>query len=189
MTVVASNLCQRKCALTIAAAAVAESATYAVLFSGSGDATKFGTGLPDELFTLAQADGGDICFTSDAAGLNPLPVEIVSILAGSKQAEIWVAVPLTAATATTIYVWYQSTGSTLASRRPRPLTAARPCGTALTAWATWSPSTTSARLRRGPGRIRPATTFPSYPAARPGRRRPDGRQLQCHRRAHGLPSG
>ncbi len=114
MTVVASNLCQRKCSLTIAGSAVAESATYAVLLSGSGDATKFGTRLPDELFTLAQADGGDICFTSDAAGLNPLPVEIVSILAGSKQAEIWVAVPLTAATATTIYVWYQSTGSTLA---------------------------------------------------------------------------
>jgi hypothetical protein len=99
--------------LTINGSLIAESATYAVLFDGSGDSLSFGTRLPDELFSLCQSDGGDICFTSDSAGTEPLPVEIVTINTGAKTAEIWVAVPLTASTNATIYVWYQSSRGTL----------------------------------------------------------------------------
>lgn len=114
MTVVASNYCLRKCPLTLSGSLVSETATYAVLFDGSGDTSSFGTRLPDELFMLCQSNGGDICFTLDSAGEIPLPVELVAINTSAKTAEIWVAVPLTAATNLTIYVWYQSNSGTLA---------------------------------------------------------------------------
>ena len=103
---VAPNLCNRRCALTISGTLIAETNTYAVLFDGSGDNSKFGTRLPDEIFSLCQSNGGDVCFTSDSAGNTQLPVEVVSFNSGNKTAEIWVAVPLTAATSKTIYVWY-----------------------------------------------------------------------------------
>ena len=90
---------------------MAETATYAVLFDGSGDSSAFGTRLPDELFTLSQADGGDICFT-DVSG-NPLPVELVSIDAANKKAEIWVAAAFSSTVDTIIYVYYKSKTGTL----------------------------------------------------------------------------
>ena len=105
-------LYQRVCPLTINGTLIAESGTYAVLFDGSGDT--FGTRLPDELFTRCQSNGGDIVFTSDAAGVNILPMELVWIDTSAKTCEIWVAVPLTAGTSNTIYVWYQNHGTTLA---------------------------------------------------------------------------
>ena len=46
-------------------------------------------------------------------GTTRLPVELVAYDAGSKVAEFWVAVPLTAGSDTTIYVWYQSASGTL----------------------------------------------------------------------------
>jgi len=115
MTVVAPNLCARKCSLTVAHTLVSENNTYAVLFDGSGDSASFGTRLPDEVFTYSgmQGDGGDICFTSDSAGTTRLPMEVVSINNGTKQAEIWVAVSLSITTDATIYVWYHSSGGTL----------------------------------------------------------------------------
>ena len=105
------SLCARKCSLTIDHTAVAESATYAVLFDGSGDTSSFGTRLPDELFTLSQSDGGDICFT-DVNGTQ-LPVELVSIDVTNKKAEIWVAAALSASVDTVIYVYYKSKTGTL----------------------------------------------------------------------------
>ena len=105
------GLCTRTCPLTIAGSSMSESNIYAVLFDGSGDSSKFGTRLPDELFTgtyAAQANGNDICFTSDAAGLHQLPMELVWYNPSGKQAEIWVSVPLTAGSSTTIYVWYHA---------------------------------------------------------------------------------
>ena len=95
---------------------MAETGTYAVPLNGSGG--NLGTRLPDELFSLCQSDGGDICFTSDSAGTTQLPVELVSIDTSAKTAEIWVAVPLTAATDATIYVWYGNGGTTLAQPAP-----------------------------------------------------------------------
>lgn len=110
---VAPTKCLRTCALTINGSLVAESNTYAVLFDGSGDTTKFGVRLPDELFTLCQANGGDICFTSDAAGLKSLPMELVSIDTAAKTAEIWSAMRLVAGSNVTVYVWYQSSSGVL----------------------------------------------------------------------------
>ena len=112
MTIVSPSLCLRKCPVTISGSLCGEDAIYAVLLDGSGDSSKFGTRLPDELFSLCQSDGGDICATSDAAGAAPLPMELVAINTSAKTAEIWVAVPLTTAD-TTIYIWYQNSGATL----------------------------------------------------------------------------
>ena len=189
MTVVASDLCQRKCSLTIAGSAVAESATYAVLLSGSGDATKFGTRLPDELFTLAQADGGDICFTSDATGLNLLPVEIVSLLTAASR-RIWVAVPLTAGTSKTIYVWYQSTGGTLAQPAASATygsqavwNGANGVGNMVAVYHFGTPSAWSGADSTSNG-----VAFRSKRHAY-GRSRPVWRQLQRRRHPHELPSG
>ena len=113
MTVVNPSLCQRRCALTIAGAQVAETATYAMLFDGSGNSAKFGVRLPDELFDRSQSDGGDICFSSDYSGSYQLPVELVYIDKAGKKAEIWVAVPLTAGVDKTIYIWYHSKSGTI----------------------------------------------------------------------------
>ena len=84
-----------------------------MFFSGSGDSTTFGTRLPDDLFAKCQSDGGDIVFTSDSAGTQRLPMELVSIDTTNKKAVIWVAIPLTAGTDATVYVRYQSNAGTL----------------------------------------------------------------------------
>ncbi len=104
--------CLRKCAITISGTQVAETGTYALPLNGSGGG--LGVRLPDELFTLCQSDGGDICFTLDSAGTRPLPVQVVAINTSAKTAVIWVAVPLTAGSTATIYVWYQSSDGMLA---------------------------------------------------------------------------
>ena len=84
MTVVVPSLCLRKCPITISGANVLESGIYAVYLNGSGTDPSYGgwggsicpnEALPDEYFALAQSDGQDICFTSDSAGLNQLPME------------------------------------------------------------------------------------------------------------------
>jgi len=120
--------------LTIAGAQVSENGTYAMLFDGSGGS--FGTRLPDELFTLCQSDGGDICFTSDSAGTTQLPVELVSIDTGAKKAEIWVAVPLTSSD-TTIYVWYQSNAGTLTQPTASGTYGSQAVWTAVDSVGTW----------------------------------------------------
>ena len=59
--------------------------------------------------------GGDLRFSSDAAGNNRLAVEVVefvtSATAGNRRCQIWVKIPSLSATAdTTIYVWYNKAG-------------------------------------------------------------------------------
>lgn len=113
--IVAPGLCQKRCQLTFNGGLVLESNTYAVCFGGSGNTENgLAARLPDELFTLAQSDGGDICFTSDAAGANQLACEVVNYTPGSKKCEIWVGpTSLTASSSTSVYVWYQSRVGTL----------------------------------------------------------------------------
>ncbi|MGH6951003.1 MAG: hypothetical protein ACREH4_09025 [Vitreimonas sp.] len=71
--------------------------------------------LDDELF---QGDGGDIRFSSDAAGETPLACEIVSFAGnptpGNATCEIWVKVPSVSPSANTaFYMWRKSgTGQT-----------------------------------------------------------------------------
>ncbi len=75
--------------------------------------------LPAEMVTLgggnaAQADGGDIRFSSDSAGTAQLACEIVQFVqnatASSAVVEIWVPVSILTAVDVTIYVWYNAGG-------------------------------------------------------------------------------
>lgn len=76
--------------------------------------------LPSEMFDSdgsypAQADGGDIRFTSDVAGTMQLAAEIVEFTTDTDPAngtaEIWVKVPsVSSSSDTTIYVWYNAGG-------------------------------------------------------------------------------
>jgi hypothetical protein len=68
--------------------------------------------LPAGIFTYANADGGDIRFSSDEAGDNPLNREIVVFDKDTSSAEIWVKVPALDDTVdTVIYVWYGNAGA------------------------------------------------------------------------------
>jgi len=77
--------------------------------------------LPSEMFDAdgsnpAQNGGGDIRFSSDAAGTNQLPCEIVSFVTDNDPsngtAEIWVKVPsVSSVSNTSIYVWYNTSGT------------------------------------------------------------------------------
>ncbi len=59
--------------------------------------------------------GGDIRFSSDAAGDNQLAIEVVkfvtSATSANRKCQIWVKIPsLSTTTDTTIYIWYNKTG-------------------------------------------------------------------------------
>lgn len=59
--------------------------------------------------------GGDIRFSSDAAGNNPLPIEVVEFVTSAtpanRKCQIWVKVPnVSASSNTTIYIWYNKAG-------------------------------------------------------------------------------
>ncbi len=61
--------------------------------------------------------GGDLRFSSDAAGSNRLAIEVVefatSAIPANRRCQVWVKIPsLSATTDTTIYVWYNKTGET-----------------------------------------------------------------------------
>ena len=94
--------------------------------SGSGSHTDFPVlltedTLPSEIFDAdgsfpAQNGGGDLRFTSDAAGTTQIPVEVVSFVTDNDPAngtaEIWVKVASVSTSAdTTIYVWYNTAGT------------------------------------------------------------------------------
>lgn len=68
----------------------------------------------------ALANGGDIRFTTDAAGTTPIPFEIVSFTTGGTPAvEIWVRMPtVDAAVASSFYVWWGATASEPATNDP-----------------------------------------------------------------------
>ena len=111
----------RRCLLTIDKTYVSASnqTDFPVLVSyrASGSATN----LPDEMIqtghaNAAQADGGDIRFTSDTAGSITLPCEIScwsqNATVANAQAEIWVKIPTLSTSANTdFYVWYKGGGS------------------------------------------------------------------------------
>jgi len=66
----------------------------------------------------AQANGGDIRLSSDSAGTNQLPCEVVSFEhdtstgADDAQIEVWVKVPsVSSSVDTDIYIWYNTSGS------------------------------------------------------------------------------
>ncbi len=111
----------RSCALTVQKAKVpADQVNFPVLVSYMATAASE-TNLPDEIMqtgngNAAQADGGDIRFTSDAAGSLPLNFEIVAFTQdaalANARAEIWVKLPhIYTATDTTFYVWYKAGGA------------------------------------------------------------------------------
>lgn len=65
----------------------------------------------------ADPAGGDLRFSSDAAGLTPLACELVDFVAdateGSRRCEVWVKIPsVSSASDTSFYVWYNKTGET-----------------------------------------------------------------------------
>ena len=77
--------------------------------------------LPQEMFdadggNAAQFDGRDVRFTTDSAGLNQVPFEIVSFGTSNDpanaRAEIWVKLPLISSLAnTSFYVWYKNSSA------------------------------------------------------------------------------
>ena len=105
----------RKCELSIESDKVAGDLTdFPVLLNEDT--------LPSEMFDadgsyFALNGGGDIRFSSDSAGVNQLPCEIVSFITDNDpangSAEIWVKVPsVSSSTDTKIYVWYHKSGET-----------------------------------------------------------------------------
>jgi hypothetical protein len=62
----------------------------------------------------AQADGGDIRFSTDSAGASPINCEVVSWTQNANpalaKAEIWAPVGILTASDVTIYVWYSAGG-------------------------------------------------------------------------------
>lgn len=115
----------RKCPLVIQSSQVAGTAKTHVQFP----VLLTTDNLPSEMFDAdgsnpAQADGGDIRFSADAAGTQPLPCEIVLWATDNNPAngvaEIWVSADIGSDSNTTIYVWYQGPGGSV---QPDPLVA------------------------------------------------------------------
>ena len=69
------------------------------------------TTLPADIFTSAINGGGDIRFSSDAEGANQLACEIVYFISGNSTAQIWVKVPVWAASSN-IFIWWGKSGAT-----------------------------------------------------------------------------
>jgi len=111
----------RSCPLTIPSGQVTADLVDFPVLVGYNATTAGETNLPDEMMrtgdaNAAQADGGDIRFTLDAAGTLPLHYEIVAFTQNaalaSAKAEIWVKLPeLLTAQDTTFYVWYKASSA------------------------------------------------------------------------------
>lgn len=104
----------RKCKITIQSSQVDSALTdFPVLVNEDN--------LPSEIFDAdgtnpAQNGGGDLRFSSDAAGATQLACEVVSFVTNNNPAlgvaEVWVKVPSVSASANTdIYVWYNTAGT------------------------------------------------------------------------------
>ena len=62
--------------------------------------------FPSEFWTYIQAGGGDIRFTTDEAGTEPLYFEIETINKAANTIAVWVNIPSLLTTTQTIWVWY-----------------------------------------------------------------------------------
>ena len=92
--------------------------------SGSSDLTDFpmlitldhlNSEIVDGGAYSALNGGGDIRFSSDAAGNNPLPIEVVEFVTSAtpanRKCQIWVKVPnVSSSSDTIIYIWYNKAG-------------------------------------------------------------------------------
>lgn len=68
--------------------------------------------LPSEIFSVAGAAGGDIRFTTDLNGNNPIDLDIESWDPGGTTAKLWIRVPsLSSITNTPIYLFYGRLGA------------------------------------------------------------------------------
>jgi cysteine-rich repeat protein len=68
------------------------------------------------VYTNTKSDGSDLFFTSDSAGTNPIPFEVVSWNTVAKTSEVWVNVPSISTSAdTTIYAWYNNPSALIPS--------------------------------------------------------------------------
>lgn len=104
---------QRRCPLVIQESKIpADQTAFPVLITE--------VNLPDEMKTTggtnaAQADGGDIRFSTNSDGSGQLACEIViwtqNATPANAKAEIWVPVNISGSVDTTIYVWYKGGGS------------------------------------------------------------------------------
>lgn len=80
--------------------------------SGSANLTNFpalisGANLSDVVYAGLQSAGQDLRITTDSAGVNEVPFEIVSIDTTAKTCEIWAKIPTLSYTAnTSLYIWY-----------------------------------------------------------------------------------
>lgn len=80
--------------------------------SGSVNLTDFptlikGGNILDAAYAAMEGDGDDIRFTTDEAGLNQIPFEIVNLDAGAKTCQIWAKEPDVADDAdTAFYIWF-----------------------------------------------------------------------------------
>lgn len=104
---------QRRVAITVDNTKVAGSGTFTD-FPIMLSLDNLPTEMVDAGSNSAQDGGGDIRFSSDAAGATQLACEIVDFhpnsTAGSRRCEIWVKVPsLSGSADTIIYAWYKPT--------------------------------------------------------------------------------
>jgi len=93
-----------------------ESGKVSTSGASGGDLTDFPivfteANLPSEIFNQAKADGGDIRFTTDAAGTNPIPAEIVDFDTSGSTAEIWTRAPSLDGSSDELHVWWQNSGA------------------------------------------------------------------------------
>ena len=102
----------RYCPLVIQHGQVTANQTIAVVFTEAC--------LPAEMLTTgnshqAQADGGDIRFSTDTAGTSQLACEVVFWSKNANpalaKAEIWVPIAVSSSVDTTVYIWYSAGGS------------------------------------------------------------------------------
>lgn len=106
----------RRQAIVISAAAVSGSSSHSnfpILIT----LDHLNTEVVDAGAYSALNGGGDIRFSSDAAGNSPLAIEIVEFVTSAtpanRRCQIWVKVPSLSATSdTTIYIWYNKAGET-----------------------------------------------------------------------------
>lgn len=102
---------RRKCEIVINYTKVGESVTnFPVLLTKEN----FPTEAYDGGIYSAQNGGGDLKFTTDSAGLNQIPCEVVVFRTGNTPLiEVWIKLDLSNAVNTSIWAWYNNTAGTI----------------------------------------------------------------------------